>query len=93
MSLNVKGFIYILQSEKNGRFYVGSTDNVERRFSEHQNGIVKSTKNLRPWVLKFFKEYESLTDARKVEYKLKSFKSRKVIEQIIEEKNIRLEVT
>ena len=90
MILNDKGFVYILQSEKNGRFYIGSTDNVERRFSEHQNGIVKSTRNLRPWVLKFSKEYESLTKARKIEYKLKSFKNRKVIEQIIEEKNIRV---
>jgi putative endonuclease len=93
MNSNDKGFVYILQSERNGRFYVGSTDNVERRFSEHQNGIVRSTRNLRPWLLKFFKEYKSLTEARKVEYKLKSFKSRKVIEQIIEEKNIKLIVT
>jgi len=88
-----KGFVYILQSEKSGGYYVGSTDNVVRRFSEHQNGIVKSTRNLRPWVLKYSKEYESLTEARKVEYKLKSFKSRRVIEQIIGEKNIRVIVT
>jgi putative endonuclease len=93
MNTDVKGYIYILQSEKNGRFYIGSTDNVERRFFEHQNGIVKSTRNLRPWVLRFSKEYESLTEARKVEYKLKTFKSRKVIEQIIEEKDIRVIVT
>ena len=93
MNSNDKGYVYILQSERNGSYYIGSTDNVERRISEHQNGIVKSTRNLRPFILKFFMEYDSLTEARKAEYKLKSYKSRKIVEQIIEERNIRLKVT
>ncbi len=28
-------FVYILQSESTGRFYVGSSDDLERRLSEH----------------------------------------------------------
>ncbi len=92
MKSSDKGYVYILQSERNDSYYIGSTDNVERRFTEHQNGIVKSTKNLGPLVLKFSVEYDTLTEARRVEYKLKSYKSRKIIKKIIEERNIRLKV-
>jgi putative endonuclease len=90
--MNLKGFVYILQSERNGTFYIGSTNDVERRVFEHQIGHVKSTKNLRPLILKFFKEYDTLIEARKIEYKLKSLKSKKIIECIIEEKDIKLKL-
>jgi putative endonuclease len=90
MNLVHKGFVYILQSKRNGRFYVGSTNDVERRINEHQNGIVKSTKNLRPLVLKFYKEYYTLTEARKIEYRLKKYKSRKIRERIVGEQDIKL---
>ncbi|MGI5826770.1 MAG: GIY-YIG nuclease family protein, partial [Patescibacteria group bacterium] len=36
-----KAFVYILKSEKNGRFYIGSTSNFERRLDEHLNGRSK----------------------------------------------------
>ncbi|PIT92196.1 MAG: hypothetical protein COU08_03885 [Candidatus Harrisonbacteria bacterium CG10_big_fil_rev_8_21_14_0_10_42_17] len=35
--------VYILQSLKNDRYYVGSTDNFERRFGQHRTGRVKAT--------------------------------------------------
>jgi putative endonuclease len=90
--MSLKGFVYILQSERNGTLYIGSTNDVERRVFEHQIGHVKSTKNLRPLVLKFYKEYCTLTEARKIGYKLKSFKSKKIIKRIIEEKEIELKL-
>ncbi|GAC1628351.1 MAG: hypothetical protein PVS2B2_18240 [Candidatus Acidiferrum sp.] len=33
-----EGFLYILQGEACGRFYVGSTNDLEQRFSEHVRG-------------------------------------------------------
>ena len=41
-----------------------------------------------PWELKFFKEYDSLTEARKIEYKLKKLKRKDIIKKIIEEQKI-----
>ena len=81
------GYLYILKSLKNQRFYIGSTDNLERRLIEHNSGSEKSkfTKNNRPFELVFSQEYESLKIARKIEYKLKSFKSRKIIEEIVKD--------
>jgi putative endonuclease len=41
--------IYILVSEvKSDWSYVGQTDNLEERFSDHSRGKVKSTKGYRP---------------------------------------------
>lgn len=78
------GYLYILQSGKNGRYYIGSTNDLSRRLSEHNKGSVSSTKSTRPWVIKKFIKCGSLTEARKSEYKLKSYKSRVVLEKVIE---------
>ncbi|MCK4553546.1 GIY-YIG nuclease family protein [Candidatus Parcubacteria bacterium] len=41
-------YVYILQSLKDEQFYVGYTNNLEKRLKEHNSGLVKSTKNRRP---------------------------------------------
>jgi len=38
-------FTYVLQSEKDGAFYVGFTKNLKQRFEQHQKGSVESTKD------------------------------------------------
>lgn len=65
--------VYILVSEKNKNWsYVGSTENVERRFGEHSNGKVKSTKGLRPLKIIHMEKYSSREEAYKRELYLKS---------------------
>ena len=76
-------YVYILQSEKNGRYYVGYTNNLERRFSQHDAGKVQSTKYLRPLTLVYNETYEDGTTARRRERWIKTQKSRILIEQLI----------
>lgn len=78
----MKGYIYILLSEKDKRSYVGSTDNIQRRFLEHTNGKSNSTKNRRPLKLAHIEEYETLKLARIREMYLKSRKGRKELKEI-----------
>jgi len=80
--------IYILQSRKNNRYYIGSTENIERRLNEHNEGRVKATRYLQPLELKFFHPFEKIREARQIEYKLKKLKNRKIIEKIILTKEI-----
>ncbi len=69
------------------RFYIGSSDNPTRRLNRQQNkGLVKSTKLGIPWKIVFQQEYSELSMARKIEYKLKTYKSRKILEKIIQNK-------
>ena len=76
------GYVYILQM-KNGKYYIGSTTCLERRFREHQRGNVDSTRNNRPLVLIFSKLFDTIQEAHKNELQLKKWKSRKMINQFI----------
>ncbi len=83
-------FVYILQSEKTGRYYIGSTNNIERRLLEHNSGHTRSLANQKPLRLVFQMKYATILEARKIERKLKLLKSRKVIEKIIKDRIIEL---
>lgn len=80
----MKGYVYILESERNRRFYVGSSINPEKRLTElHNRGKVMATRLMIPWRLVFKQEYENIRMARMVEYKLKRMKSKKILEEIV----------
>ena len=64
--------VYVLKSVDNYRFYVGITENLDRRIVEHNSGKTKSTKGYRPWELFFFEEYPTRIEARGREKYLKS---------------------
>ena len=82
-------YVYILQSLKNSSFYIGSTENIEVRFKQHNSGNVKFTKNKRPYKLAFYQEYDSINEARLIEMKIKSWKRRDYIDKIISDKVIK----
>jgi len=42
-------YVYVLQSKQNQRIYVGSTNDINRRFREHNCGWSISTKSGCPW--------------------------------------------
>ena len=41
-------FVYVLKSVKKDWIYDGSTNDIPRRFEEHQQGLIQSTKSSRP---------------------------------------------
>lgn len=87
----MKGFIYILWSEKLDRYYVGSSDNPERRLnSQHNKGLVKATFTGKPWKIVFKQECVDLVMARRIEYKIKKYKSKVIIKKIIDDGYCRL---
>lgn len=84
------GTVYILKSLRNGRYYIGSTVNIDRRLHEHNSGKSTYTKLSRPFELVFRQNFDSLVEAKRIEYKIKRLKSRAIIERIVEEGFIRL---
>ena len=84
------GTVYILKSESNGKYYIGSTNDWVRRESEHNRGHSKFTKEAGPFKLVFKQDFETLLAARKIELKLKKFKSRRIIDKIIEDGFIKM---
>ena len=75
--------VYILQSLKSGKYYVGHTDDLPFRFTQHNNGYSKSTKSGVPWKIVHTETFATRSEAVKREYEIKSKKSRKYIEKLI----------
>jgi putative endonuclease len=63
--------VYVLQSLKDGRLYVGMSENVELRLKQHNKGMTTSTKFYKPWKLLFIEEYSTRVEAREREKYLK----------------------
>jgi len=76
--------VYILQSLKDKRTYVGYTDNLDRRFAEHNSGQNKSTKNRIPFKLLFSEEFEDKKEAKKRELYWKSGAGRNRLKEYFE---------
>ncbi|HPN55142.1 MAG TPA: GIY-YIG nuclease family protein [Candidatus Moranbacteria bacterium] len=75
-------FVYLLLSNKDKKTYLGSTDNLERRVTEHNNGKTSSTRNRRPLKLIYKEEFTTLVEARNREKYLKTRKGRKELKLI-----------
>jgi putative endonuclease len=65
-------YVYVLKSQKDGRFYIGYTDNLERRVSNHNKGKVRSTKHRIPFNLVYYEACKNQYDALHREKYLKS---------------------
>jgi len=56
----MKGYMYILEC-KDGTYYVGSTNNLELRLAQHQNGEgANHTKKKLPIKLLFYEEFQRI---------------------------------
>ncbi|MCX6151544.1 MAG: GIY-YIG nuclease family protein [Ignavibacteriales bacterium] len=77
--------MYILQSLKDGRYYIGSTSDVRKRFEYHNTGRTGYTKKYQPWVLIYFEEFETRAEAVRRE---KYLKSQKNIKRFLESVNV-----
>lgn len=66
---------------KNGDIYVGSTEDVGKRFAFHNAGKVKSTKGYRPWILLETHQYETRSEAVKAERFFKMGQQKEILKR------------
>ncbi|OGM09061.1 hypothetical protein A2159_02840 [Candidatus Woesebacteria bacterium RBG_13_34_9] len=64
-------YVYVLL-QNTGNLYTGSTDNLKRRYKDHEQGKVTSTKNNRPIKLLLYEGYLFKEDAKRREKYLKT---------------------
>lgn len=67
----MKGYVYQLESLRDGVKYIGSTTNNQQRINYHISGRVKSTKSHRPYKLTVLLEYDSIAVASIKEKQIK----------------------
>ena len=67
-------FVYILQSIKDNKYYIGSTSNVEHRLNYHNSGRQRSTKHRIPFILVYTETFHNRSEAETREKQIKSYK-------------------
>lgn len=77
----MKYHVYILKSLLNADMYIGSTENVAKRITLHNQGKVRSTKGYRPWVLIGQEEFSSRSEAVLRERFLKNHQQKKLLKE------------
>jgi len=76
-------YCYIIKSDKNGSYYIGSCENIYKRLNQYNRYLVPATKRYAPWSLVYRKGFKTLREARKRELQIKSWKKRDSIEKLI----------
>jgi putative endonuclease len=76
--------VYVLRSLLTGEFYTGSTAGFDRRFTQHQEGMVRSTKHGRPWELVHREEFATRAEAVRRERYLKTGRGRQELRLLLE---------
>jgi putative endonuclease len=81
-------YIYILFSQKTNRYYIGSTDDLDRRLKHHNAGSTPSTKAGVPdWEIRYTETVFDRATALTRELEIKKKKSRNYIEWLIQKGN------
>ena len=75
--------VYIIQSTKSEKHYIGSTENIDKRIAEHNKNQVKSTRHKGPYSLVYSETLATKTEARKRENQIKRYKGNSKFKDLI----------
>ena len=81
-------FVYVLESEINGQYYIGQTNDVLKRLERHNSGYEDHTKKFLPWKLIYKIEVPSRKDSLKLERYLKNLHNPKKVQEWFRKKGI-----
>lgn len=76
-------YVYVLRSETTGRFYTGSTQDLDSRLVEHNSNCATATKNRGPWRLVHSEAFATRKEAVARERYFKTGKGRIELEAIL----------
>ncbi len=74
---------YIIYSFSLDKYYIGYSFDVNKRLVEHNSGISSFTSKATDWQIKWYKPFKTREEALAEEKRIKSKKSRKYIEWLI----------
>jgi len=76
-------YVYIIQSELDGTYYIGSTQGLDERIQRHNEGRSKYSRAKAPWKLVYYEEHPSRSAAMKRENRIKRQKRTGFIEKLV----------
>jgi putative endonuclease len=80
-------FVYILQSESSAQYYIGHTNNLTRRISQHNDTDYHGSKHTKrskgPWICVYTESFGTRSEAMQREKEIKAKKSKVYIEYLL----------
>ena len=76
-------FVYVLRSLKDGKHYIGYTQNITLRLQQHNLGLTESIKNRGPFEVVYKEVFAEKSLAIKREHKLKGYKGGNAFKKLI----------
>jgi predicted GIY-YIG superfamily endonuclease len=76
-------YVYVLLSKRDSEFYISSTNDLERRITEHSNSNNISTEKRLPLDLIYFEGHLSKIDAARRERYFKTNKGKTTLRQML----------
>ena len=68
--------VYVLRSDKTGRRYIGSCENMIQRLEQHNSGAAKATRHGIPWTLIHSESFSTRVEAVRKERYFKTGRGR-----------------
>jgi len=78
-------YVYILQSEVDSKLYIGMTEDLKRRLSEHNSGRSAYTKKYLPWNIIYYESHTNQKDVIRRERYLKTTQGHRAIRNMLRE--------
>ena len=78
-------YVYVIESIKNEELYIGCTNNLRRRFKEHNQGLNFSTKRYKPWKCIYYESCLHQEDAKRREKYFKTSQGQRLLKRRLKE--------
>ncbi len=78
-------YVYVLKSLVKDFIYIGYTENLKKRFGEHNSGQNTSTKPYLPYEIIHYEAYKNMTDAKRREKYLKGNRGKTTLKTMLKE--------
>lgn len=75
--------VYIIKSSENKKYYVGCTNNLVRRLSEHNKGYNIATAKYKPWIVVHCEKFNNQQKAYTREKEIKSYKGGNAFKKLL----------
>ena len=76
-------YVYVIKSTNSDFLYIGSTNDLRRRFSEHNEGLSQSTKHYKPFDLQAYIAVRTEQQARSLEKYFKTGSGKAILNKRI----------
>ncbi len=76
-------YVYVLQSLKDGNCYTGYTNDLQKRFREHNEGLEYSTRKRLPFKIIYYEACVNEQDAKMRETYLKTGMGKRYIKNLL----------